>query len=118
MSLSSILNDPEKLIKILSIENGTATLVDKKIIVHSKAGEGEAVKVKVSAKKIFALQKIELEQYKPMLGRAMNLISHFELELYENAIIPIALAHRHASISLVPGGKVLDLLSKNGLKLT
>lgn len=118
MSLSSILNDPEKLIKILSIENGTAKLVDKKIIVHSKAGEGEPVKVKVSAKKIFALQKIELEQYKPMLGRAMNLISHFELELYENAIIPIALAHRHASISLVPGGKVLDLLSKNGLKLT
>ncbi|MCI3878796.1 hypothetical protein [Acinetobacter higginsii] len=117
-SLSSILNDPEKLIKILSIENGTAKLVDKKIIVHSKAGETDVVKVKVSAKKIFALQKIELEKYKPMLGRAMNLISHFELELYENAIIPIALAHRHASISLVPGGKVLDLLSKNRLSLT
>ncbi|MDV2944770.1 hypothetical protein, partial [Acinetobacter baumannii] len=108
----------EKLIKILSIENGIAKIIGEKIIVHSK-GEGvEGIKVKVSAKKIFSLQKIELQQYKPMLGRAMNLISYFELELYENAIIPIALAHRHASISLVPGGRVLDLLSKNGLNLT
>ena len=47
----------------------------------------------------------------------MNVLTHFELELYENAIIPIALAHRHASISLVPGGKVLDILSKKGLNL-
>ncbi|EOV0101553.1 TPA: hypothetical protein RQJ47_000313 [Vibrio vulnificus] len=69
------------------------------------------------AKKKFAREKVEVHRYVPMLGRAMNLVTHFELELYENAIVPIALAHRHASISLVPGGKVLDILSRKGLDL-
>lgn len=36
-------------------------------------------------------------------------------DLYENAVIPVALAHRHASISLAPGGKVLDLVTRHGL---
>jgi hypothetical protein len=43
------------------------------------------------------------------------LIRYFELDLYDNAIVPVALAHRHASISLVPGGKVLDILARDGL---
>jgi hypothetical protein len=37
------------------------------------------------------------------------------MDLYDNALVPVALAHRHASISLVPGGKVLDLLVRSGL---
>lgn len=64
----------------------------------------------------FSKSKVDVSKYFN-LGKAMNLISHFELELYENAIVPVALAHRHASISLVPGGKVLDILSRKGLKL-
>lgn len=67
-------------------------------------------------KKKFSKEKIEIHRYSYLLNKAMCVISHFELELYENAIIPIALAHRHASISVVPGGKVLDLLSRKGLK--
>ena len=66
-------------------------------------------------KSSFVKQKVDIKLYEKQIARAFNLIRHFEFELYENAIVPIALAHRHASISLVPGGKVLDLLSKSGL---
>lgn len=48
----------------------------------------------------------------PELARALALIEHFESDLYENAVVPVALAHRHTAISLVPGGRVLDLLSR------
>lgn len=62
----------------------------------------------------FAQEKVDVSRY-PDLGRAFDLIRYFELDLYRSAVVPIALAHRHASISLVPGGKVLDLVSKHGL---
>ena len=61
---------------------------------------------------IFKKAKV-LTQHYPELARAIALIEHFEIDLYENAIIPIALAHRYTAISLVPGGKVLDLLTRN-----
>ena len=63
----------------------------------------------------FAIRKIELRRYGNLIERACDLIRHFELDLYDNAIVPVALAHRHASISIVPGGKVLDILVKAGL---
>jgi hypothetical protein len=65
--------------------------------------------------KLFTKTKCEIDNYKDTLARTLAIIKLFELELYENAIVPIALAHRHASISLMPGGKVLDLVSKHGL---
>ncbi|EIN5961805.1 DNA double-strand break repair nuclease NurA [Vibrio cholerae] len=65
----------------------------------------------------FASEKIKLEHYYSTIGKAMKVISHFELELYDDAIVPIALAHRHASISLVPGGKVLEILTRKGLNI-
>ena len=70
---------------------------------------------KKNAKKEFAKQKANIDAYGDILARTFKLIQHFEFELYENAVVPIALAHRHASISLVPGGKVLDMLSRSGL---
>lgn len=63
----------------------------------------------------FAAMKIEMPRYGSLIERACDLIRHFELDLYDNAIVPVALAHRHASISLVPGGKVLDLMARAGL---
>lgn len=63
----------------------------------------------------FAKKKVDPINYGEMLARAFSLIKYFEFDLYENAIVPIALAHRHASISLVPGGKVLDLITRNAL---
>jgi hypothetical protein len=63
----------------------------------------------------FANAKVELDRYGLLIERACDLIRHFEMDLYDNALVPVALAHRHASISLVPGGKVLDLLVRSGL---
>jgi hypothetical protein len=63
----------------------------------------------------FANAKVELDRYGLLIERACDLVRHFEMDLYDNALVPVALAHRHASISLVPGGKVLDLLVRSGL---
>lgn len=63
----------------------------------------------------FAQAKAEIGRYGMLLERACDLIRHFEMDLYDNAIVPVALAHRHASISLVPGGQVLNLLVRSGL---
>lgn len=63
----------------------------------------------------FAIKKVILSNYGSLIKRACDLIRYFELDLYDNAIVPVALAHRHASISLVPGGKVLDLIARAGL---
>lgn len=63
----------------------------------------------------FTQYKTEIERYQE-LSRAIALIKHFECDLYENAVVPIALAHRYTSISLVPGGRVLDLLTKEALE--
>ena len=67
-------------------------------------------------KEQFAKDKVNVSNY-PDLGCTFDLIRHFEFDLYQSAIVPVALAHRHASISLVPGGKVLDLISRHGLGL-
>ncbi len=42
-----------------------------------------------------------------------DLLDDFDCDLYENALIPTVLAHKYTAISMAPGSKVLDLLSKN-----
>ncbi len=66
----------------------------------------------------FAQLKVDVQRYGSLVERACDLIRHFELDLYDNAIVPVALAHRHASISVMPGGKVLDLLTRASLAKT
>jgi len=61
--------------------------------------------------KEFQTKKSDQEQYQ-VLSKALAVLHELESDLYENAMIPVVLAHRHASISLSPGGKVLDVLSK------
>ena len=63
----------------------------------------------------FARMKTDMGRYGDMIARACDLIRYFEMDLYSSAIVPVALAHRHASISIHPGGKVLDILAKTGL---
>jgi len=63
----------------------------------------------------FSARKVDVNNYGSLLARACDVIRHFELDLYRSAIVPVALAHRHASISIVPGGKVLDIITKTGL---
>lgn len=64
----------------------------------------------------FAKAKIDLVHYGSLILQACDLIRHFEMDLYDSAIVPVALAHRHASISLTPGGKVLDLMVRAKLR--
>jgi len=74
------------------------------------AGKGRAAE-----QMVFATAKADILNYGSLIERACDLIRHFELDLYDSAIVPVALAHRHASISIVPGGKVLDIITKTGL---
>jgi rubrerythrin len=62
----------------------------------------------------FIKEKVDWRRY-PMLPVAVRLIEHLESDLYRNAVVPIALAHRYTAISLQPGGRVLDLLTKRVL---
>lgn len=74
-----------------------------------------ASKGRAAEQKAFATAKADILNYGSLIERACDLIRHFELDLYDSAIVPVALAHRHASISIVPGGKVLDIITKTGL---
>lgn len=58
--------------------------------------------------------KVELERYSE-LRRALKLIDHFRCDLYSDALVPLALAHHYTAISLVPGGRVLDLLTRQAM---
>lgn len=60
----------------------------------------------------FVSTKENLRSY-PSLDRALAALHHFESDMYENAIVPLALAHKYTSISLAPGGQVLDLFSRS-----
>ncbi len=63
----------------------------------------------------FKTQKVEIIRYAQM-GRALKVLETLETDLYQDALIPVVLAHRHASISLTPGGRVLDLLGQEALR--
>jgi len=62
----------------------------------------------------FSLQKSCIDNYEN-IGAYTKLIEDFECELYENAVVPIALSHKYTAISLEPGSKVLDLLSRSNI---
>jgi len=55
--------------------------------------------------------KTEVARYES-LNRALRLITEVEIDLYKNALTPIALAHKYTSISLKPGGRVLDIMGR------
>lgn len=63
----------------------------------------------------FSREKIKPDNYQN-LSLALALINKFECDLYENAIVPIALANQYTAISLVPGGQVLDIATRRGLE--
>jgi len=58
----------------------------------------------------FQQRKLEIEKY-ATLSKALAVIEGLEADLYENSVVPLILAHKHTSISLKPGGKVLDILT-------
>ncbi|MCS6992477.1 MAG: DNA double-strand break repair nuclease NurA [Anaerolineales bacterium] len=62
----------------------------------------------------FLREKTEWSRY-PTLPTAIQLLEDLQTELYRDALVPIALAHRYTAISLQPGGRVLDLLTRRAL---
>lgn len=67
------------------------------------------------SRETFAIEKSNINNY-INIGAYTKLIEDFECDLYENAVVPIALAHKYTAISLKPGSKVLDLLSKSNIE--
>lgn len=63
----------------------------------------------------FIHEKTDWARY-PTLPTAIELLENLQTELYRDAVVPIALAHRYTAISLQPGGRVLDLLTRRALK--
>lgn len=59
----------------------------------------------------FVNEKTDWNHY-PTLPIATQLLEELQSDLYRNAVVPIALAHSYTAISLEPGGRVLDLLTK------
>jgi hypothetical protein len=51
----------------------------------------------------------------PMMRRTLETIDSVETALYDDATIPITLAHQRASIPLKTGSKVLELFSKENI---
>ena len=55
--------------------------------------------------------KTERAQYLN-LNQVLALIRRFETDEHTNALVPLALAHNHTTISTIPGEKVLDIVSQ------
>jgi hypothetical protein len=66
---------------------------------------------KTAARLDFDTEKSKRANY-PDLARACALIEEVETDLWENALAPVALAHRYTAISLVPSGRILDILGR------
>jgi hypothetical protein len=62
----------------------------------------------------FQGSKTEIARY-GNIARALRVIREFESELYGDSLVPVALAHRHTSISLKPGGRVFDIMAKRAM---
>ena len=63
----------------------------------------------------FKQEKSNIERYLN-IGAYARLIEDFESDLYESAVVPIALAQKYTAISLQPGGKVLDILAQSAVQ--
>ncbi len=62
----------------------------------------------------FRIEKSNINNYKN-IDIYTDILNDFECELYENSLIPTVLAHKYTAISLAPGSKVLDLLTKSNI---
>jgi hypothetical protein len=62
----------------------------------------------------FKSSRFDLSKYRNV-DTAIGIINMFQSDLYENSMIPVILAHEYASISLAPGGKILDLVTAQAL---
>lgn len=61
--------------------------------------------------KNFIIKKSDISNYEN-LNKCLYLLNEFECDLYENTVVPVALARKHTVINLKPGSQVLDLLTR------
>ena len=91
---------------------GSETYYGQDIFIRTKRGHEFVVTLPYPTKSKndadFIRDRYDLTKYS-CAGKAFELIRTLESDLFSNALIPVILAHEYASISLAPGGKVLDL---------
>ena len=63
----------------------------------------------------FKIEKSNINNYRD-INRYLKFIEDFDCDMFDNAVIPSLLAKKYSVINLQPGAKVLDILSKIGLK--
>jgi hypothetical protein len=63
----------------------------------------------------FREAKVNLTHYKGDLDRMLSLVEMMQTDLFQNALIPIHLAHRYASIAHSPAGRSLDAFVREAL---
>lgn len=67
-----------------------------------------------SRDKYFGEKVFDYRNYKN-LKTILNLINNISIDLYEDAVLPVALAHKYAAISLNPGTNILEIFIKKSL---
>lgn len=99
-------------------EHGYDTYYGQDLIVKTSAGRLFVLNVAYpfgsKGTEDFKRRRFDLEVY-PGLSRSLGMLEAVESGLYGNSTVPQMLAHRFASISRVPGGKVLDILAKQNI---
>jgi len=98
--------------------HGEGTYYGQDIFVKTKKGGKFVVSLAYPFKdkgQGFQTKKLEIDKYKK-LSQAITVIQELEADLYDNSVVPLVLAHKHTSISLKPGGKVLDILTTEAFK--
>jgi len=95
---------------------GNETYFGQDLIYHSPKGNVFALGIPYafgnkSPSEVFKKEKCIPENYQD-LDRVFKMVQIFESDLYEGSLVPVIMAHRNASISRVPGGKVLDVATR------
>lgn len=67
--------------------------------------------------KPFREEKVNLQHYGDDISQMLSLIEMMQTDLYSDALIPVHLAHRYASIAHSPGGRSLDKFVRDALQV-
>lgn len=79
-----------------------------------KTAKGQLLTISIPKRRETSADSFRPENY-PTLPNALALLDRIGTTLYEDALIPVALAHSYASIPLRTGSKVLTLLARHHL---
>lgn len=66
----------------------------------------------------FSEAKVDLRHYGDDIAQMLSVIDMMQTDLFADALIPVHLAHRYASIAHSPGGKSLDKFVREALQIS